>query len=213
MTDLPRTVSEPAVQRLGREHVDDVISTLCDAFRDYPVMRYVLAARGEPEPERLRRLVTLFVLARVLRNEPLLGVPCDDGFDAVAIVSSPGGNTPPEFAELRAAVWRDLGADAEARYDAYSRAAAPLIVDVPHIHLNMIGVRRRFQGTGLGRLLMEEVHRLSRDDPRSQGVTLCTERRGNIPFYERFGYRITGHARVAPELETWAFFRQDSEQV
>lgn len=172
-------------------------------------MRYVLGARGEPEPDRLRRLITLFVMARVLRNEPLLGVPCDDGLAAVAIASSPGGSSPPELAELRAAVWRDLGADAEARYDAYSRAAAPLIVDVPHIHLNMIGVCRRFQGTGLGRLLMDEVHRLSRDDPHSQGVTLSTERRSNIPFYERLGYRITGHARVAPELETWGLFRQD----
>lgn len=209
MTGLPDVAPGPAVQRLGRERVDEVISALCDAFRDYPVMRYVLGARGEPEPDQLRRLVTLFVMARVLRDEPLLGVPCDHGLAAVAIVSSPTGDSPPELAELRAAVWRELGADAEARYDAFSRATAPLIIDVPHIHLNMIGVRRRFQGTGLARLLMDEVHRMSRDDPHSQGVTLSTERRGNVPFYERFGYRVTGHARIAPELETWVFFRQD----
>lgn len=56
---------------------------------------------------------------------------------------------------------------------------------------------------------MDEVHRISRDDPHSQGVTLSTERRIDIPSYERLGYRVTGHARIAPELETWALFRQD----
>jgi hypothetical protein len=34
----------------------------------------------------------------------------------------------------------------------------------------------------------------------------------NVPFYERRGYKIMGHTRVAPALETWAFFRPDRQR-
>jgi hypothetical protein len=44
-------------------------------------------------------------------------------------------------------------------------------------------------------------------DPRSSGVTLTTEKPENLPLYQRFGYRQTGHARVSAVLETWGFYR------
>ena len=55
--------------------------------------------------------------------------------------------------------------------------------------------------------LLECVEEISRDRPDSAGVSLSTEDPRNVPLYEHFGYRITGHARVAPELESWGFFR------
>jgi GNAT superfamily N-acetyltransferase len=71
----------------------------------------------------------------------------------------------------------------------------------------MIGVRPTEQGHGYARELLEHVHALAEADPASAGVSLTTETAVNLPFYQRFGYRLLGHSRVGPDLETWGFFR------
>ena len=186
---------------------EEVTGVLCDAFADYPVMRFVLG-EAHRDRDRLFRLIGFFVAARVLRDDLLLGISTDGHLAAVALVTLPAnGPAPDALDEERERVWADLGTDARARYDAFSRACAPFAVAAPHLHLNMIGVRRRHQGRGLARRLLERVEQISRGRPDSAGVTLSTEDPRNLPLYEHFGYRITGHARVAPELESWGFFR------
>ena len=74
----------------------------------------------------------------------------------------------------------------------------------------MIGVRRASAGQGLGRRLLDALHERSRHDVESHGVTLNTEDPNNISLYQHFGYRVIGHARVSPELQTWAFYRERS---
>ncbi len=197
-----------SVRTIDASGADDVIDVLCDAFADYPVMRYVVG--GQPDyAERLRTLVGLFVILRVARNDLLLGLADDDGqLVAAAVVNLPGVRAiAPWFEEQRTAAWAALGRDAEARYQAYGAATRPFDPPLPHHHLGLIGVRRSRHGTGLGRTLLDRVHDLSSADPGSAGVSLTTELARNVSLYEHFGYRVTGHARVAPELETWGFFR------
>jgi ribosomal protein S18 acetylase RimI-like enzyme len=195
--------------------VDDpyaVVDVLCDAFRDYPVMRFVLGRGRSDYDEDLRTLVGFFVMSRALRGEYLFGVragPGSEGLEAAAIVSRPGTPTPPALVTLREEVWASLGADARSRYEAFAAAGAPLVPPEPHLHLNMIGVRPGAQGSGRGRLLLDHVHELSRDDPRSAGVSLSTENSRNVALYEHVGYVVRGHAIVSPELETWALYRED----
>jgi ribosomal protein S18 acetylase RimI-like enzyme len=197
------------VNTLPPERAQDVVTVLCDAFHDYPVMRYVLGPSNPVYDERLRTLIGFFVSARVLRNEPMLGV--DDGtgnLAAAAILTLPRSGEPPaELIARREAVWLELGAAERQRYDAFGEAGEQFTVDAPHCHLNMIGVRRTHAGRGLGRRLMDAVHQLSGADPASCGVTLSTEDPLDVPLYERFGYRVLGHARVSEGLETWGFFR------
>lgn len=85
----------------------------------------------------------------------------------------------------------------------------PFAIEAPHLHLNMIGVRKRALGTGAGRRLLEAVHERSRADRRSVGVTLTTEDPRNVTLYQYFGYEVVGSHVVAPELTTWGFFRPD----
>ena len=198
---------------LSFDHVVEIVSVLSDAFQDYPVMRYVLGpdvpAGGAPYKVRLHRLVQLFVSARAYRDEPMVGVRDDSGaLVAAAVVSLPRSSNPrPAFIALREAVWAELGAEARVRYDTYMQAASFFAASPPHHHLNMIGVRRAQQHRGLARTLLEAVHAAAGDDPQSAGVSLTTERAENLKFYERFGYKLVGHARVDPELETWGLFR------
>jgi GNAT superfamily N-acetyltransferase len=197
------------VRELSAASHGEITDVLCDAFAEYPVMRFVLGERYR-ERRRLFRLIGFFVTARVLREDLLLGVDGAGGLAAVALVTLPRDRSPPPALDReREAVWAELGPAARTRYEAFSRACAPFALDARHMHLNMIGARRAAQGQGLGRLLLEQVHELSRASADSQGVSLTTEDPRNVPLYRHFGYRVTGHAQVAPELESWGFFRSD----
>ena len=201
------------VTTLSFDQLVEIVSVLSDAYQDYPVMRYVLGPDmpgvGAPYKVRLHRLVQLFVSARAYRSEPMMGVRDGSGaLVAAAVMSLPKSSTPlPAFIALRESVWAELGAEARSRCDAYVAAANFFAAMPPHHHLNMIGVRRPRQRSGLAREVLEAVHRLASEAPESTGVSLTTERSENVPFYERFGYQVVGHARVGPDLETWGLFR------
>ena len=204
------------VTALSFDNVVEIVSVVSDAFRDYPVMRYVLGAdapmHGAPYEVRLHRLVQLFVSARAYRDEPLMGVRDERGvLIATAVMSyAPTADPPPTFIALRESVWAELGADARARAESYGDASAFFGELGTHHHLNMIGVRRSHQGVGLGRELLEAVQKLAARDTQSTGVSLTTELPQNVKLYEHFGYRVVGHKRVGPGLETWGLFRDRS---
>jgi GNAT superfamily N-acetyltransferase len=203
----------PPVQRLDERYTEQIASLLCEAFEDYPVMRFILGSKDDTYHSRLRRLIHLFVSARFYRNEPVLGIFDGSEIIAGALLSYPDTiKHPPMLLALRNSVWKELGEAAHSRYDTFNAANKPFGIAVPHINVNMIGVSSRYQGKGLGSRLMEEVHRLSIEDSASNGVSLTTEIRKNITFYERLGYGITGYTQVTPELETWAFYRPDMQK-
>lgn len=208
------------IERLTSDHLEEAVEVLCDAFFDYPVMRYIIAATGADYSRRLKNLITFFTSARFLRQELVLGVRDRAALVAVANVKlpatlrlpvSPDGIKDP-LANIRRRLWEDLGAAARQRYEAFGEATAQFVYPEPHFHLSMIGVRRRASGRGHGRRLLDHVHDLSHTDPASCGVSLTTEDPKNVPLYLRFGYQGVGHARITRELETWGFFRPDASK-
>lgn len=196
------------VSMLSPDEMPRIVRVFSDAFHDYPVMRYVLGS-GPGYDDRLDTLVGLFVSGRVFRNDPLLGIFGAGGeLVAAATMTLPGDpSAPAAMIAHREAVWGELGPDARTRYEAFSAATQRFRIDAPHHHLNMIGVRRSHQGSGLSRRLLEAVTALAASNPRSTGVSLSTEHRRNLSLYAHFGYRIEGHARVADTLDTWTLFR------
>jgi len=192
----------------GPASAGDVGRVLCEAFAEYPVMRYVLGERGD-YAVRLSTLIGFFHGARVLRDDAILGISEGGELVGVALCSLPDRVAPPEMAELRERTWAALGADARGRYEEFVRAWEPLGVAEPNIHVNMLAVPPRHQGRGLGRRLLERVHAMSRERKDSRGVTLTTESAANVPLYEHMGYRVVGHRHVGPGLETWGLYRPD----
>ncbi len=201
--------SEPEVLELAPADAPRVAEVLTEAFAHYPVMRFVFGDAADLLA--LRKAVDFFVAARVHRNEPLLGIADGDGrgLAAAAIVTIPDGReSPPAVAAHREALWAEVGADVRARYEACGKVWERFSVDVPHIHLNMIGVRAAHRGRGLGRVILEHVQGIARRTPRVQGVTLTTEDPANVPLYQHLGYEVVDHGRIAPGLETWWMFRR-----
>lgn len=202
------------VHRLSEAYVRHVVDVLCNAFHDYPVMRYVIGPVGGDYDRHLRTLTNFFVMARVWREEPILGIFDGEELVAAATLTLPGKRQPPAaLAQLREAVWRELGEAARLRYEAFGQATRKFDMNPPHYHLNMIGVRRSHAGRGLARLLIDAVHGISQSDPASHGVTLTTEEPSNVSLYQHFGYEIVGHARIDAQLETWGFFRPNQNSL
>ena len=197
-------------ERLGDEQATQVVDVLCAAFVGYPVMRHVLADAGTDYDDRLRTLIGFFCNKRLIRDWPVLGVRRDGALAAAALVSEPGSApTPTEVEALRADVAARIGAAAWQRLERYERESDRDAPEEPHHFLGVIGVHPESQGLGFGRILMDEVARMSRDHPHSTGVCLNTESRHNVRFYEHLGYRVIGH-RAIDGLETWCMFLPDS---
>jgi GNAT superfamily N-acetyltransferase len=198
--------------RIGGDGEWEALDVLCESFRDYPVMRYVLGTTPDYE-RRLEVLLGFFLHARILRKEPILAVMGDGGITAVGLVSDPAGPaSPAELTEARDRTWAELGADAHGRYDAFAAACQPLLSRAPRLHLNMLGVRRSEQRKGLGRAVLQSVHQLAVEHPTATGVSLTTESRDNLPFYRSAGYAVTGQTAVTTSLATWALFRPNAEE-
>lgn len=84
------------VVNLYKQNMSEVTDVPCEAFYNYPVMKYVLGEKKDYDT-RLRKAVTFFVSARALRNEPLLGVyNSENKLVAAATVTLPGEISSPE---------------------------------------------------------------------------------------------------------------------
>jgi GNAT superfamily N-acetyltransferase len=196
------------ILNLRKENITDVSDVLCEAFYNYPVMKYVLGEKADYD-NRLRKMVTFFVSARALRNEPLLGIyNSENRLVAAAAVTLPGEiPSPPELIKLRDKLWAELGSEEKVRYEKYGNVASSLLPKKPHHHLNMIGVRNAYQGKGFARQLINAVEELTSEHPTSAGVSLNTEVESNVNFYLHLGYNLLGKTNVDKDIVTWGFFK------
>lgn len=205
------TTPSTDLQRLGRPRFDEIVETLCAAFHEYPVMRYVLKDAGDAYDAHLRELVGWFTDKRIARGLPALGVTRGGRMLGAANLDPPHTvPAPPELQERYLRLATRVGGAAMARLLAYEEACAPLLPREPHYYLGMLGVRPDAQGQGLGRMLLEAVQVMSSEDPASRGVVLTTETPTNLPFYQHFGFSVVGRSN-AEELDTWTLFRSDQD--
>ncbi|MDP3059030.1 MAG: GNAT family N-acetyltransferase [bacterium] len=65
-----------------------------------------------------------------------------------------------------------------------------------HYYLVFIGVDPSARGKGVGGKIIEAIHRIVDADIEALGIALDTENATNIPYYERFGYRVIAERSV-----------------
>ncbi|WP_146909129.1 GNAT family N-acetyltransferase [Arenimonas daejeonensis] len=204
MSTQPPDDGFPWIGRLEATHAGEVTRLLCEAFFDYPVMRFVLGETPD-YAGRLVRLIGLFTAGRWLRGHPVLGLRGADGSLQAAITMTPRGafDTPPALAELAETTWNMLGAETKQRYAMLCEAWAATEPAGENWHVNMLGVAKAAHGAGHGGRLLAAALDLAAKDPVAQAVDLTTEDAANLSFYTRRGFEVTGQRRVGPTLETW----------
>ena len=153
----------------GRDRKADALDVLCDAFHDYPVMRYVLADAGAAYDSQLRRLIDFFCEARLTRRMPMYAKEVDGQFAAVALVSPPAeGDIPAELARCYDDLIAVLGQAADTRMECYEAACEEAgDPGTPSHYLGVLGVASTHQRQGYGQQLVERAKQLVREDATS----------------------------------------------
>lgn len=75
----------------------------------------------------------------------------------------------------------------------------------PHWHLDPIAVLPKYQGKGVGSALMEYYCKLV--DKDNGCAYLETDKAENVPFYEKFGYKVIKSEKIL-EFTTWYMLRE-----
>ncbi|ETW21435.1 GNAT family N-acetyltransferase [Mycobacterium gastri] len=170
--------------------IRDLSRTLARAFYDDPVMTWLL-------PDDKSRLAHLHrVFATMTRHHHLarggVEVACEGaGVGAAALWDPPNQWRETRRAELTMTpaflrVFGFRGATARAVQEAMKRAHP----EEPHWYLAVIGSDPGVRGRGFGQTLMRS--RLDRCDAEYCPAYLESSKPENIPYYERFGFTVTG---------------------
>jgi len=193
------------LQKLTRDHKRQCIQVLTIAFHDYPVMRFILRNKSPEYESHLEAIIDFYCEARFAKDRPVLGIMDSDSLVAVALldVSSlkPWAEQQTELERLK----KIVGDEAYARVEVYERTTAAAEPSEPHHFLGMMGVLPEHRGKNYGRILLEEVKKISAADPQSSGVCLTTEDLQNVRYYERCGYKVISETDIA-ELHSWCMF-------
>lgn len=196
--------TEARIERLPQEAREFAVDVLCESFRTYPIMQFVLGPEMGQE-DRRRSLIGFFVDVRYAMNWPVLGLVNGDELVAVALVNEPHDRSFLErFREGIARVKQELGEAAFTRLERFEKAAEGNEPLERHYFVGMMGVLPEHQGKGHARMLLEYVRQLA-IDAGCAGIALSTEDPRNLPFYEHIGFEIVGEATV-DDLSTWSLW-------
>ncbi|MDL4817096.1 GNAT family N-acetyltransferase [Actinomadura opuntiae] len=187
MTSQPQP--SPLVRAAGGTDADAIAAVLGRAFDDDPVWRWILP----DDASRVRRLTGVFgiLLRRVhLRHEGTETAGRGPGVEAAALWDPPGLWRVPVTAQAAQAVplLRALGRRVPAALRALG-AIEKHHPQEPHWYLAVLGTDPPAQGHGLGGALLRS--RLDRCDAEGVPAYLESSKEQNVPYYERFGFRVT----------------------
>lgn len=178
------------VRPAGRADVPALSETLGKAFFDDPVMAWML-----PDPDvRRRRLHRLFAVLTTYHHLSRGGVEVAlDGRDVggAALWDPPGQWRQTTGEQLRAmpSLLRAFGLGVRRGMAVEERMSA-VHPEEPHWYLAIIGSDPTVRGKGFGNALMRS--RLDRVDAEYAPAYLESSNPANVPYYERFGFEVTG---------------------
>ena len=194
------------VRPVRRGDIPALARVLGRAFHDDPVMSWV-----QPDADR-RKAALPGLFGALTRHHFLAGrgsevALSDDGVAAAALWDPPGGwlQSPREQLAMLPGVVRAFRG---------RLAAGRMLTDLmkanhpeePHWYLSIIGSDPGIRGKGFGQALM--TSRLDRCDAEYAPVYLESSNPVNIPYYERFGFEVTGEIALpdgGPSL--WPMWR------
>ncbi|BBY82985.1 GNAT family N-acetyltransferase [Mycolicibacterium pulveris] len=195
-----------AVRTSRKADIRPLAGTLGRAFYDDPVMRWMLPDNAR----RARRLARMF--ATMTRHHFLAGGGVEiaagaDGIGAAALWDPPGRWRQSPLEEFRMMPGFMLAMGTRA---GRGRQIAELMKqhhpEEPHWYLGVIGSDPSVRGGGFGRALMQS--RLDRVDAEHAPAYLESSNPDNIPYYQRFGFEVTGEITLPDDgPKMWPMWR------
>jgi len=180
--------------------IDPLAAALARAFHDDPAMTWLFGERSDP---RLRR----YFGSEARRHSRDGGtVLTADGHPGAAFWEPPDNWRTPWSEVLRAApmMLQSIGPRIPRALKGLSmmERAHPR---EPHWYLSVLGTDPPQQGKGVGAALLEPI--LDRCDNEGLGAYLESSKEANIPFYQRFGFTVTGQIDLPDGPALWPMWR------
>jgi GNAT superfamily N-acetyltransferase len=195
----------PEIKRATRQDVKPAGDAMARAFLDDPIYEWAFP----DERSRLRRMIKM----NDAMLPPMLGVDFMEVYTTpdhagLALWAGPEQWDVPTKAMLRSVpgIVGALGLSGVRRFVTLMSALKKAHPKEPHWYLMGIGTDPPKQGTGVGTALISQV--LDRCDREKLPSYLETQKPRNVPYYERFGYRVTGE--IDPPLgapHMWLMWR------
>lgn len=199
-------MSQLQTRELSPSEMTAAAAVLGRGMRDNPL--HVAAFGSDPE-RRESALTGMFrpVLRQISSKGAILGAFSEGELVGVTGMAAPGRCAPSgrEKLEILPAILRSGGLASTLRVlkwvGVWSREDPK---SQPHWHLGPVGVERHLQGKGIGSALMRLF--CERMDSGLSMAYLETDKKINVPFYERFGFRVT-RERVVLGVPNWFMVR------
>jgi ribosomal protein S18 acetylase RimI-like enzyme len=193
------------VRPARRSDIPALARALARAFRDDPVIAWV-----QPDAER-RTAALPGLFGALTRHHFLAGrgaevATSDDGVGAAALWDPPGRwqQSPREQIAMLPAVLRAFRGRL-----AVGREVTDLMKEhhpeEPHWYLAVLGSDPAVRGRGYGKALMRS--RLARCDAECAPAYLESSNPDNVPYYERFGFEVTGEIVIPDGPSLWPMWR------
>lgn len=168
--------------------------TLGRAFFDDPVMRWMLPDDDERR-RKLRRLFSALTRHHHLSRGGVEVAPDGPGIGGAALWDPPGQWHQTRWEEMRAMPGLVMAfRKSMTRGLAVSELMKTAHPEEPHWYLAVIGSDPDVRGKGYGNALMRS--RLDRCDAEYAPAYLESSNPDNVPYYERFGFEVTGEIRL-----------------
>jgi GNAT superfamily N-acetyltransferase len=180
------------------------ITLLARGMLDNPLN---IAAYGEDRERRERSLRRMFTtMFRVFTAQRPLAAIDDGVLVGVAGIAPPATCQPRPLQRLRfLPSLVAVGPSAAIRVAKWLAAWEERDPDPPHTHLGPVAVEPRLRGHGIGgQIMLEHCRQL---DQAGQVSYLETDKRENVPFYQRHGYEVVAEDSVLG-VSNWFMSRQ-----
>jgi len=202
---MPKNRNDIQVRNLTPEEAPGGGAVLGRGMRDNPLH---LSAFG-PDPARRERALTLMfceVMKMQISIHAVLGAFRGTELVGVCGLVPPGHCQagPVEKARFAPILIRGGGISATLRIMKWLKDWGRNDPKTIHWHLGPVGVDRHLQGQGIGSALLQEFCRLV--DSAGNEAYLETDKRENVPFYERFGFKTTNEHDVLG-VRNWFMIR------
>jgi ribosomal protein S18 acetylase RimI-like enzyme len=182
--------------------VDQIAASLALAFDDDPVMAFLFPSRTS----RVRRLTRFFRTGLLVQHLSRAACFTDVECAGAALWAPPGHWHMTIGQLLRGApgLVTALGANLITALRALA-AVERAHPRASHYYLAVLGTRPDRQGRGLGSAYLGPI--LDRCDHEGLGAYLESSKEGNIAFYRRHGFEVTGEIRLPGGPLVWPMWR------
>jgi GNAT superfamily N-acetyltransferase len=192
---------------LEQKHTEDAIKIISAAFDGYPLMDFFFGNTYQRSIETIGQ----YICDRAkIDDSLLLGALVRDKLQGIIWAIPPETNNDKDksaISDLEERLVRSLADEALEYMNIYDNLKNANKPSQPHFYVNVLGIHPRSQRTGIGSKLLEHIHILSNQHPKSCGVALDTQIETNVAYYQRFGYQVSSTENLDC-VKHWFMFRK-----